>query len=531
MIDPSHILEMTIYSKIISDITPLVVKDIRIVILLSLCYAIYHYIPAKYLKQFFYFSNSVNESFIVISSHKKSYFINGFASKEIIKIKYSNRFKALHYYLLCNCKLKFPQLCEVMEIVDTCKEYSYSESEEYILLPYQNNKLLLCPNRNIYLELTVQSENTADKDDTTKKNSQTYKQYSCILSTPGDNPTVLHEFLDECMKLYNQKIHATENKQLIFEYVKTEFDTDERRVAKYIETPFVSNKYLLKNIFFPEKAQFMEQLDKFVHNREKHQAEYEELGQTYKLTLVLHGVPGTGKTCIVRGMLNYTKRDAVLVPWSNLKTCSDLSSILRCNKYNGKQRELKDLIFIFEDFDANYSKVLKSRKSSTTKTYTNNTSNPNNEITMIANKLNTAANETDTPSEILEQIKILREYAMTMTMPATKALDDELTLEYVLNMFDGIVEQHDAIIVFTTNHLEDIDPAVIRPGRVDYILELKEATKETIIEMLSQRYKKTREEMQQYEERISKIGKISPAEVQSKCIQYTDIESALENMQ
>jgi chaperone BCS1 len=97
-------------------------------------------------------------------------------------------------------------------------------------------------------------------------------------------------------------------------------------------------------------------------------------------------------------------------------------------------------------------------------------------------------------------------------------------------MFDGIVEQHDAIIVFTTNHLEDIDPAAIRPGRVDYILELKNATTETITQMLAQRYKKTPEEMEIYKDRIKTIVDKSPAEVQNKCIKSECIEECIERL-
>jgi AAA+ superfamily predicted ATPase len=469
-----------------------------------------------------------NECSIMIPTHKKSYFVSGYASKEIVKIKYSNRFKALHYFLSHNCKAQFPKLCEVMEITDACREYSHAESEDYILLPYQNTKTLICPEKNIHLELTVCVDNSADNEDKKTKNNQTYKQYSCILSTPGNDPIALHNFLDECIKTYNEKMNINDNSQRIFEYVKTEYDSNDRKVATYNETPFISNKHLTKNIFFPEKAKFIEHLDKFVHNREKHQAEYEELGQTYKMTTLLHGIPGTGKTCIIRGMLNYTKRDAVLVPWSNLKTCSDLASILRCNVYNGKKRGLKDLIFIFEDFDANHSKVLKTRKPATKNVYkssTNTETDSETDITVIANKLHNSANDVNVPSEILEQIKTLKEYAMTMTVPNTKPMEDELTLEYVLNMFDGIVEQHDAIIVFTTNHLEEIDPAVIRPGRVDYILELKEATKETITEMLAHRYKKSMDEMKEYEKQIAALEKMTPAEVQKRSIEKRTIES------
>ena len=144
-------------------------------------------------------------------------------------------------------------------------------------------------------------------------------------------------------------------------------------------------------------------------------------------------------------------------------------------------------------------------------------------IKAIIEGLNNTANEVDTPKEILEQIKLLKEYATSTMNVMNKPADDELTLEYVLNMFDGIVEQHDAIIVFTTNHLEDIDPAVIRPGRVDYILELKNATVETIKEMIQTKYKLSDEEMLKYDELLESLRskEISPALVQNKCFTYT----------
>ena len=50
-----------------------------------------------------------------------------------------------------------------------------------------------------------------------------------------------------------------------------------------------------------------------------------------------------------------------------------------------------------------------------------------------------------------------------------KALEspDRLTLAGVLNALDGIVDAPGRVIIMTTNHPEKLDPALIRPGRVD----------------------------------------------------------------
>jgi hypothetical protein len=528
MLDPVQLLEMTIYSKLISEFSSVILNDIRIISLVGIVYLLYKNIPESYYTTFLYYLKESSDSFIIIPSHKKSYHISGYNTKEIIKMKYSHRFKALHHFLLHTCNIPFTQLYEIMEITDKCKEYSHSELEEYILMPYQNQKIKICPDRNIYLEITVSTESSDDNGDKQKKMSQSYKQYLCKLSTPGNNPSVLHDFLNQCITEHNEYLSKTATKQCIFEYLTTEYDDNDKKVAKYVETPFHSNKHLTKNIFFPEKKQFMEQLDKFVHNKEKHQFEYEESGQTYKLTVVLYGEPGTGKTCVVRGMLNYTGRDAVLVPWSKIKTCGDLSSILRTSNFNGKKKELKDLIFIFEDFDANNNNVLKTRKQKKAKKIYKSSEDFESEngeyedITSLTNKLNDSANESNTPKEILEQIKLLKEYAANTMSVMTKPIDDELTLEYVLNMFDGIVEQHDAIIVFTTNHLEEIDPAAIRPGRVDYMLELRNATVETIKEMVAYKFKLSKEELCGYNKYYDGIvnNSLSPAIVQNLCFKY-----------
>lgn len=47
-----------------------------------------------------------------------------------------------------------------------------------------------------------------------------------------------------------------------------------------------------------------------------------------------------------------------------------------------------------------------------------------------------------------------------------------VTMETLLNVLDGVLSPHGCVFILTTNHLENIDPAVVRPGRVDATYEI-----------------------------------------------------------
>lgn len=59
--------------------------------------------------------------------------------------------------------------------------------------------------------------------------------------------------------------------------------------------------------------------------------------------------------------------------------------------------------------------------------------------------------------------------------PATPALPGRLSLSGLLNILDGVASQEGRVLIMTTNHLEKLDKALIRPGRVDQIIEFGRA--------------------------------------------------------
>ena len=59
----------------------------------------------------------------------------------------------------------------------------------------------------------------------------------------------------------------------------------------------------------------------------------------------------------------------------------------------------------------------------------------------------------------------------------------KLTLDGLLNALDGAVATEGRIVIMTTNHKTKLDPALVRPGRVEVNVELTFAQREQIERM------------------------------------------------
>jgi hypothetical protein len=62
----------------------------------------------------------------------------------------------------------------------------------------------------------------------------------------------------------------------------------------------------------------------------------------------------------------------------------------------------------------------------------------------------------------------------------------QLTLSDILDVLDGINDMDHRVIVFTTNHKDILDPALLRPGRIDHVIEFTKMSKRCIQEMYHQ---------------------------------------------
>lgn len=99
-----------------------------------------------------------------------------------------------------------------------------------------------------------------------------------------------------------------------------------------------------------------------------------------------------------------------------------------------------------------------------------------------------------------------------------------VTLSGLLNSLDGVGSADGQIVIMTTNCVEKIDAAVIRPGRVDYRIEMKNATKKQAASLFARFYPESLESSQDRFAESAGDGVLSMACLQGVLIKNRDSE-------
>ena len=96
--------------------------------------------------------------------------------------------------------------------------------------------------------------------------------------------------------------------------------------------------------------------------------------------------------------------------------------------------------------------------------------------------------DTITISNVLQSICELNETGTVKIASGTNS--QLLTLDDILNLWDGIRETPGRILVISSNHYDKLDPALIRPGRIDITHELSNASHNVIADMYQHLFEK-----------------------------------------
>jgi len=204
-------------------------------------------------------------------------------------------------------------------------------------------------------------------------------------------------------------------------------------------SPFYSNKQF-SNIYGPEIREIEKRLKFFLNRKDW----YDSKGIPYQLGFLLSGIPGAGKTSVIRAIANLTKRHIVNVNFANITTATQLKNLFYSDK-----------IQVYADQSMNN---LQSYHI------------PVNQRIYVIEEL-------DGNGDIVKQ------RSMEGYPGQGIVVNDELTLQEILTVLDGTMEIPGRVVIMTTNHPEMLDSALIRPGRIDVQVHFDFATRKLISEM------------------------------------------------
>lgn len=389
---------------------------------------------------------------------------------------FSERFKALWQYIIDTVKDN-KSIHSIREFQKFIGRHEKNQTELGVYIVNQTDRFLISELHQIYAYTNIESETLGDQNDKKSKNMKLDSIKIELYSYKVD-VNVIKQFVDDLTKNYLAVIEETRiNKRFIYTLCNNKWE--ESRYELWNEIAFHSTR-TFNNLFFSKKEAIKDRIDYFLTNKEW----YFAMGIPYTLGIALYGPPGTGKTSFIKALAGYTNRHIVTISLKMIKTRKQLDTIFFEDRYHLDNKKgsigFDKKIIVFEDIDCIGNIVLNRDGKYNTQT---NILNELNKILSTTNSLNSIEGDND------ENKQTDKRFHCTSIQPMLPPNEEPITLDDILNLWDGIRETTGRILVITTNHYDKLDPALVRPGRIDIPLQLSYVSHDIIREMYGHYFK------------------------------------------
>jgi len=358
-----------------------------------------------------------------------------------------------------------------------------------------------------------------------------YIEFECKSDTY--NLHQLHSYIQDIVKESRIKKQNKLGSQLYYfnEHIKPlGKDTDGMIVYRnapemmaFQMTKFFTTK-TIHTLFGPEIEAVRKRLHLFINNPEW----YSQKGIPYTFGLLIHGEPGCGKTSLCKAIAGMTSRHIINLSLHQYSTKRQLHNLffeerIQIEKPGGMNEFLilpiDKRVYIIEDIDCMTDIVLDRSIQQRNKPKELNYRDTVKHIEpqLLHSSDDQDEYETMQTNEVVQNV--VSEVVDDKRKKMEENLDDKLTLSFLLNLLDGVLETPGRIIIMTTNYPEKLDKALVRPGRVDMNICFKKCTHMTIVHMLSHFYDR---DISTFDTYIFADSKFTPAEVYQIMFNYID---------
>lgn len=295
--------------------------------------------------------------------------------------------------------------------------------------------------------------------------SNTSSIYTLELLSYTSGIDEINNFIKYCLNKYKTQIQSESLISSGLKYYKYLGMNNSTHQCMFDEFQFTQTK-TFSNIFFTNKDSLVHKIKYFCSNEDV----YKIIGRPYSMGILLYGKPGTGKTSCIKAIASFTKRHIVDVSLKKIKTQKELSEIFYGNKINGVDIDMGKRLYVLEEFDCIIDR-LKDRRLKTNNEFINSI-NVDTNINGFNRNIGGIGDSTNINHQLKDN-------------------DSEgVNLENLLCLLDGTVELRGSMFIATTNYIDLIDKALIRPGRFDCCIEFDNANHEIIIQMIKHFSKK-----------------------------------------